>query len=92
MACTMQSGSMVSGMLLVWSAAGKYVILCSDDIVPGMVLASAGGTGPIFPGAPVPPDGNVANPTRPGTTLPPLRRQPQKVCPREEKSDVGQFY
>ena len=36
-------------------------------MVPGMVLASAGGTGPSFPGATVPPDGNVANPTRPGT-------------------------
>ena len=32
-------------------------------IVSKMVLASAAGTGPIFPGAPAPPDVNVANPT-----------------------------
>ena len=45
-------------------------LLGGCGIVPGMVLASAGGTGPIFPGATVPPDGNVANPTRPGIRLP----------------------
>ena len=39
-------------------------------IVSGMVRFSARGTGPRFLGAPVPPDGNVANPTRPGTRLP----------------------
>ena len=39
-------------------------------IVSKMVLASAAGTGPIFPGAPAPPDVNVANPTRPGIRLP----------------------
>ena len=58
--------------------------------VPGMVLASAGGTGPSFPGATVPPDGNVANPTRPGTTLP-GSRQPKKSV-GDEKSGAQQFY
>ena len=60
----------VYGLYIIDYRDRKYVILHSDGIVPGMVLASAGGTGPIFPGATVPPDGNVANPTRPGTTLP----------------------
>ena len=56
-------------------------------IVSGMVLFYARGTGPRFLGAPVPPDGNVANPTRPGT---------DKTTDREPdsepgKSDAGHF-
>ena len=58
-------------------------------IVSKMVLASAAGTGPIFPGAPAPPDVNVANPTRPGTTLP--WSATQKVCLRDEKSGSERF-
>ena len=47
-------------------------------IVSKMVLASAAGTGPIFPGAPAPPDVNVANPTRPGIRLPCSETQNKK--------------
>ena len=45
-------------------------VWAEHGIVSKMVLASAAGTGPIFPGAPAPPDVNVANPTRPGIRLP----------------------
>ena len=50
----------------VWQCLGRL----EHGIVSKMVLASAAGTGPIFPGAPAPPDVNVANPTRPGIRLP----------------------
>ena len=73
--CRIGQYIVVSGMVSVWMSRVKCNVRCPllgivNGVVPEMVLASAGGTGPIFPGATVPPDGNVANPTRPGTTLP----------------------
>ena len=62
---------------IVWYL-GRYGMVWYG-MVPGMVLAPAGGTGPRFPGAPVPPDGNVANPTRLGLLdYLSVARQPKK--------------
>ena len=61
----------------VWQCLGRL----EHGIVSKMVLASAAGTGPIFPGAPAPPDVNVANPTRPGIRLPCSVTQNKKANP-----------
>ena len=57
----------IVGNMVLWR---QRMAVFGQSIVSKMVLASAAGTGPIFPGAPAPPDVNVANPTRPGIRLP----------------------